>query len=174
MLTIAHALQFFLASPALEPAALALALEALGLLCERGGISFPDAWKLLREARLQRPEQELRRAAWTALLGHAHAAAEKHPEQASAHQQTLWEAVKDPSARVLLPILAVDATSPLSTGTCHVCHGELFLQLGTASSNFQLHQGDCLSGRASAPCSTKRALELARGKTLNLGGLHRR
>lgn len=105
MLIIAHALQFFLASPGLEPAALALALEALGLLCERGGLSFSDAWKLLREARLQRPEQELPRAAWTALLGHAHAAAEAHPEQAAVHQRTLWEAVEDPSARVRLPVL---------------------------------------------------------------------
>ncbi|CAL5220764.1 g2828 [Coccomyxa viridis] len=91
-------IQFFL--PSASPGPAALALEALGVLCQRGGISFPDAWKLLREVRLQRPEHELPRAAWTALLGHAHTTAEKHPEQAAAHQHTLWEATKDPFARV--------------------------------------------------------------------------
>lgn len=98
--------------PAL-PGPAALALEALGVLCQRGGISFPDAWKLLREVRLQRPEHELPRAAWTALLGHAHTTAEKHPEQAAAHQHTLWEATKDPFARVCPPRLAIKVSSCL-------------------------------------------------------------
>ncbi len=83
----------------------ALALEALGVLCERGGISFQNAWKLLRDARLQRPQQDLPRAAWTTLLGYAHAIAEKQPEQAAVHQHTLWEAANDPSARVCVCVL---------------------------------------------------------------------
>ena len=86
------------------------------MLCQRGSISFPDAWKLLREARLQRPEHELPRAAWTALLGHAHTTAEEHPEQAAMHQKTLWEATKDPSARVCLPSFNTNALSGPSQG----------------------------------------------------------
>ena len=109
--TLLCALQFFL--PSASPGPAALALEALGVLCQRGGISFPDAWKLLREVRLQRPEHELPRAAWTALLGHAHTTAEKHPEQAAAHQHTLWEATKDPFARVCPPRLAIKVSSCL-------------------------------------------------------------
>ena len=35
--------------PALRQGPAALALEALGVLCQRGGLSFPDAWKLLQE-----------------------------------------------------------------------------------------------------------------------------
>lgn len=75
------------------------------MLCERGGISYQDTWKLLRDAGVREPEQELSRAAWTTLLGQAHATAEKQPEQAAAHQDTLWEAARHPSARVSAPTM---------------------------------------------------------------------
>jgi len=103
MLALNYALQSFL--PSKSAGTSALALEALGVLCERGGISFQNAWKLLRDARLQRPVQELPRAAWTTLLGYAHAIAEKHPEQAAVHLHTIWEAANDPSARVCARVL---------------------------------------------------------------------
>ena len=95
--------------------AAALAMEALGILCERGGISFQDAWKLLRGMGLQQPEQELQRAAWITLLGQAHSVAGEQAEQAATHYSTLWEAARDSSARVyyhLVPAQAMSCSLP--------------------------------------------------------------
>ena len=86
--------------PSKTAGAAALALEALGILCERGGIKFQDAWKLLQGMGLKQSEQELQRAAWIALLGHAHSLAKQQAEQAALHHSALWEAARDPSARV--------------------------------------------------------------------------
>ena len=86
--------------PSKAAGAAALALEALGILCGRGGIKFQDAWKLLQGMGLKQPAQELPRAAWVTLLGHAHSIAKQQPEQAALHCGALWEAARDPSARV--------------------------------------------------------------------------
>ena len=100
--------------PSKTAGAAALALEALGILCERGGISFRDAWKLLRGMGLQRPEQELQRAAWATLLGQAHSIAEEQAEQAAAHHTALWEAAQDSSARVQCHAMPPPAQSECS------------------------------------------------------------
>ena len=102
--------------PSKTAGAAALALEALGILCERGGISFLDAWKLLRGMGLQQqPEQELQRAAWVALLGQAHHIADEQAEQAALHHSALWEAARDPTARVQCYITPPPAQSVHST-----------------------------------------------------------
>ena len=132
------------------------------MLCEQGGISFPDAWKLLREARLPRPQQELPRAAWIALLGHAHAAAQQHPEQAAAHLHTLWEAAKDPSARVCAPGLNTHASisSQIRHSPYAQCGGG-FPEV-CSFSVLQLLWSHCKSGNANAACSTRRAMSMLR------------
>ena len=101
--------------PSKTAGAAALALEALGILCERGNISFWDAWKLLQDMGLKQPEQELQRAAWVTLLGQAHSIAEKQPEQAALHHTALWEAARDPSARVQRHFMPPPAQSVHST-----------------------------------------------------------
>ena len=101
--------------PSKTAGAAALALEALGILCERGGISFRDAWKLLRGMGLQQPGQELQRAAWATLLGQAHSIAEEQAEQAALHHTALWEAARDPSARVQRHCMPPSAQSVHST-----------------------------------------------------------
>ena len=100
--------------PSKAAGAAALALEALGILCERGGISFQDAWKLLRGMGLQQPEQELQRAAWITLLGQAHSIAEEQAEQAAIHHSALWEAAIEPSARVQRDFMPPPAQSVCS------------------------------------------------------------
>lgn len=55
---------------------------------------------MLRDAGLKQPDQELPRAAWMSLLGHGHAVAEQQPEQAAVFLDTLWQAAREPSARV--------------------------------------------------------------------------
>ena len=89
--------------PSKAAGAAALALEAVGILCERGGITFLDAWKLLRGMGLKQPEQELQRAAWVTLLGQAHSIAGDQAEQAAVHHAALWEACERPFRAGIAP-----------------------------------------------------------------------
>lgn len=76
------------------PAAQALALEAIDIMCEHDALDFLPAFKVVIRHMPTRPEHPLVGQMWIKLLRHSGSIASTSPDVVSTFVQHLWEAIK--------------------------------------------------------------------------------